>query len=279
MRWFKARNNLSQLPGESKIAAVPLEHIEKTSEDQERLKRWGPVRLAWAMPNYGPIFSPVYASHLATIAVASRYMTVEFMGKIPMIGATDRCYIHIACNNIVEECQQAGMTHIFWTESDMLLPVDTIPKLLEMDKDIAAGVYFLRGGEGQPCLYKRTPVTVKENPYVHTPIRVYDERGPFKVDCPGMGCVLMKLSLFDKLEEPFFDLKASRKGMKDGYGQDLYFFSKTRWAGIETWVNPDVVCDQIDTYTIGYKDYRKYLLEKQKNRDGFIAFDGHAIDS
>lgn len=229
------------------------------------------ARVAWCIPNYGPIFSQVYASHLAAIAYASRTFHVERLGELPMIGATDRMYITNACNRIVEEALQVDVTHIFWTESDMLLPKDVIPKLLNLRKHIASGVYFLRGGSGQPCLYKRTPTETKENPYLHTPITIYDERGPFRVDCPGMGCVLMETDIFRKIEKPWFDLKSNSAGKMDGYGQDLYFYTKVRWAGIEVWVDPSVICDQIDTYIVGYADYRKRLMENKEPFGGFIA--------
>src|SRR3990167_5478721 len=163
------------------------------------------TRVAWGIPQYGPIFAQVYASHLAAAVYASRYMTVERIGDIPMVGATDRMYLHSAANEIVRQAlAEPSITHVFWTESDMILPAEVLPRLLEMKKRIASGIYFLRGGTGQPCLYKRTPLEVKENPYLHTPITMYDERGPFKVDCPGMGCVLIETSVFREIEEPWF---------------------------------------------------------------------------
>ena len=236
------------------------------------------VRVAWAMPNYGPIFSVVYASHLAAIAYASRFFTNEQIGDMPMLACTDRMYITSACNTIVKEARGNNLTHIFWTESDMILPKDAVPKLLALKKPIASGIYFLRGGTGQPCLYKRTPLEMKENPYLHTPITMYDERGPFRVDCPGMGCVLIEMGVFDKVPEPWFDLKSNDVGKTNGYGQDLYFYTKVRWAGIEVWVDPSVICDQIDTQVVGYKDYRRRLAEGKGFGGGFIGLDAHVVD-
>lgn len=236
------------------------------------------VRVAWAMPNYGPLFSQVYSSHLAAIAYASRFFANEQIGDMPMLACTDRMYITSACNTIIKEARENNLTHIFWTESDMILPKDVVPKLLALKKAIASGVYFLRGGTGQPCLYKRTPLETKENPYLHTPITMYDERGPFKVDCPGMGCVLMEIGVFDKVPEPWFDLKSNDPGKTNGYGQDLYFYTKVRWAGIEVWVEPSVICDQIDTQIVGYKDYRRRLMEGKGLAGGFIGLDAHVVD-
>ena len=241
------------------------------------------TRIAWGIPQYGPIFAQVYASHLATIAYASRMFHMERLGDIPMVGATDRMYLHSAANEIVRQAlAEPSITHIFWTEADMILPVDTIPRLLAVGKPIVSGIYFLRGGSGQPCLYAPTPVEVKENPYLHTPISIYDERAPFPLHkkaggCPGMGCVLIETDVFRAIAEPWFDLKANDVGKKNGYGQDLYFYTKVKWAGYQVWADPSVVCDQIDTHIVGYGDYRRRLAQdKGIGAGGFIAIDGSA---
>jgi len=237
------------------------------------------VRLAWMMPAYGPIFPQVYNSHLACIAYTSRELSVRRLGDLPITGATDRMYLHSASNLCVAEALAVeDITHIFWTESDMILPNDTITKLLAVEKDIVSGVYFLRGGTGQPCLFVPTPLETKENPYLHTPVKVYDERGPFKLGkrggCPGMGCVLISTEVFKNIEPPWFDLKAGDPGAMNGYGQDLYFFTKVKWAGYEVWVDPSVICDQIDTVVSGYSDYRKKIDHgKGVGEGGFIALD------
>ena len=139
----------------------------------------------------------------------------------------------------------------------MILPPDTLQKLVEMDKPIASGIYFLRNGRGQPCLYQKI-LTSRENPYVHSPVTSFPTTEPFRVDCPGLGCVLFKREVFmnKKLEAPYFDLSANK------YGSDMYFFSKVKWAGIEVWAHPGVMCDQIDYKVETFEDYRKRLQEE-----------------
>lgn len=238
------------------------------------------IRVAWAIPCYGPMYPQVYSTHLATIAYASRFFAVEHMGDIPMVGATDKMYLHSASNEIVRQVlAEPAITHVFWTEMDMLLPPDAVPKLLELGKPIVSGIYFLRGGGGQPCLYAPPPCETIENPYVHTPITMYDERGPFKLakkagGCPGMGCVLFERQVFERIAEPWFDLKANDPGKKNGYGQDLYFYTKVRHAGFEVWAHPGVVCDQIDTTVVGYQQYRERLARSDRGLSGgFLALD------
>lgn len=278
MRLVKGDAYESSGDGEDSTPLSPLDDLERPVSNP---KFSSPAKVAWGIPAYGPFFLPfVYSSHLQAAAYASRYLTVEHMGDISMIGATDRMYTHSAANAIVHQAlEHPEITHIFWTEMDMVLPKDVIPRLLSLEKPIAAGVYFLRNGGGQPCLYAPTPVEIKENPYLHTPIPVYDERGPFPLHkkaggCPGMGCVLISMEVFRAIEEPWFDLKANDYGKRNGYGQDLYFYTKVRHAGFQVWVDPSVLCDQVDSQIVGYADYRRRLAEdKRIGAGGFIAFD------
>ena len=216
------------------------------------------AKVCWVMPTYGPIFSPVYSSHLLAIAYASRTMEV---GEIAGVGATDRMYTHSAENFLVRGfLSEPSWTHLFMTESDMLLPKATLPKLLALDKPIAAGLYFLRGGNGQPCLYYKT-LTPADNPYPHAPVTAFPTERPFLLQpggggCPGLGCVLIRREVFEAIEFPWFDLKESN------YGSDMYFYTKVRQAKIEVWIDPTVRCDQIDYTIASFADYEKRLKEQ-----------------
>ena len=150
-------------------------------------------------------------------------------------------------------------THIFFTEIDMILPPDTIIKLLALDKPIAAGLYHLRNGRGQPCLFQQI-LTSRENPYVFSPVTSFPLTTPFRVDHVGFGCVLFKREIFEdsKMTFPWFDLKA------DMYGSDMYFYTKVKNAEIPVWVDPTVHCDQIDYKVETFDDYQKRLVEDPK---------------
>lgn len=225
------------------------------------------AKILWGLTGYLRIpFPEVYASHLRAIAWASRYFTVDMAGEaeISGAGATDRMYTHSAENQLVEELLLGDATHLFLTEIDMVLPKHTLPALLELDKDVVSGVYFLRGGRGQPCLYQKV-MTPPENPYVHSPVHVFPSDGPFRIDCPGLGCVLFKREVFERVERPWFDLSAQK------YGSDMYFYTKAKQAGVEVWAHPGVFCDQMDYTRIGYRDYLKRLKDDPDfAKTGFI---------
>lgn len=236
------------------------------------------VRLAWAMVAYGPFpFAEVYASHLCAIAFASRYFAVHFLNGeslIRTVGSSDRMYTHSAENAVAREFLNSDATHLFMTEMDLVLPIDTIPALLQVDRPIVSGLYFLRGGRGQPCLYAKG-LTPGRNPFPHTPVSVFPTERPFKLGrlggCPGLGCVLLRREVFEAIEEPWFDLKERQPKTEEGYGSDMYFFTKVRDAGFEVWVDPRIRCGHMDYVSVGFDDYLTRLKDdKSYGRSGFV---------
>ena len=241
------------------------------------------MKIAWGLTGYGPLpYMPVYTSHLRAIAFASRAfevdvdlvervhadeptMRAELSARIGGVGATDRMYTHSAENRLVEELLGGDCTHLFLTEMDMILPKHTLVALAELAKPVASGLYFLRGGRGQPCLYRKV-VALSENPYAHSPVRLFPKTHPFQVDCPGLGCVLIHRSVFERLTYPWFDLAEGK------FGSDMYFYTKVREAGIEVWAHPGVACNQIDYQVVGWHTYQERL-----DTDPEFAANGYII--
>lgn len=226
-----------------------------------------PARIAWGMVAYGPFpYAPVYVSHMQVMARASRVLTERGDGsRIHFIGSTDRMYTHSAENLTVREFLETDSTHLFLTEMDMVLPADTIERLLALGQPIASGLYFLRGGRGQPCLYAKA-LTPPGNPYPHSPVTMFPTDRPFAISeqgggCPGLGCVLIAREVFERVPYPWFDLKESN------YGSDMYFYTKVREAGIQVWVEPAVRCGHMDYTEVTFDDY----LQRIKDDPKFLA--------
>jgi len=214
----------------------------------------GPARIAFASTNYGPLWRPAVESWLRVLAYSQRHLVREGLGEIAAAGITDRMYTHSAGNTLIKDMlADETLTHLFLTECDMLLPDETILRLLALDKPIASGVYFLRGGGGQPCLYQRL-VSMPDDSCGMTPVTLYPQDQPFRLrGCPGLGCLLIQRAVFAHIPFPWFDLKESH------YGSDLYFFTKALKAGVETWVDPQVRCGQIEYTTWSHDDYVERL--------------------
>lgn len=214
----------------------------------------------------------------------ARQFSIQSIGKIGGAGVTDRQYTHNAENGLVKGMlADPTFTHLFLTEMDMVLPHDCITKLLALDKDIATGLYFLRSetglDTGQPCVYKRSIWAGIEgrSEYLITQLKLFPLNEPFRIDAAGLGCALIKREVFERLQYPWFDLKAYRnnaEGLReDGYGSDVYFYKHVADAGFEVWLDPTVRCQQIDYYVAEIGDY----LWHMKNTPGFAGNGGFII--
>ena len=226
------------------------------------------VNIAFASTGYGPLWAPAVSSWLRTVAFTARTYTIKGAG------ITDRQYTHTAENQLVMEfLSNPDLTHLFFTEADMILPHDAIVKLVALDKDMASGVYFLRSdtqeGRGQPCLYKKAAgvdalkAKKKNVEFQHSAVSLFPQNEPFRVDCAGLGCMLFKRHVFEKVPYPWFDLKASSE-TELGYGSDIYFSKRARDTGMELWIDPTVQCGQIDYYETNIDDYRWQLENNPK---------------
>lgn len=235
--------------------------------------------VVFGVAGYGPAWPPAVDSWLRCVIMASRELTVTYMGKIGGTGITDRCYTSSAENRLAEGFLNIPeATHLFFTEIDMILPETAILDLLAVDKPIVSGVYFLRKSWGQPCLYKQVvQIARRRNDtrlYSHSPVSIFPQDKPFKLGdanssgVPGFGCVLFKREVFEKMSPPWFDLKEGT------YGSDMFFYANAHDAGYDVWVHPGVRCLQIDYYVTGIDDY----YDRLQNDPGFAA-SGYIIGS
>lgn len=145
--------------------------------------------------------------------------------------------------------------YIFFLDSDVLPPADTIERLMKHDKDVVTGLYFQRNPPFWPHLYKKS-----EAPGLWDSITHYDERKNEKgereyliqVDSAGMGCCLIKREVFDKIGT--IDENKPRPWFKFTTGwteqtresEDHYFFRRCSEEGIKVYADTSIVCGHID---------------------------------
>ena len=166
-------------------------------------------------------------------------------------------------NQLVQMAQAARADYIFFVDSDIILPHHALSALYEMDKDIALGTYPRK----EPAtIYSDVPYTTlyKHNesnrevfhPYF-LPLNELPASGCFPVDCGGLGCALIKTSVFDKLSFPYFVFinEPVIKGQM-GYciGEDMYFFRNCLRAGVQPYAEGSVRCGHIGKFIYRFKN-------------------------
>lgn len=145
-----------------------------------------------------------------------------------------------ARNILIEAAAENGCTHLLLVDDDMALKPDALMKLLSHDLDIVSGLY-LSGA------YPHAPVAfdiMDDDGRCH-PIYLFDKKESLiPIVAAGFGFLLLKMSVFDKLEKPFV-----RLGELDAeqWCDDIGFFNRVKAAGIQSYLDLDVCVGHIRT--------------------------------
>jgi glycosyltransferase involved in cell wall biosynthesis len=132
-------------------------------------------------------------------------------------------------NNLIKKAKEVKSDYVLWLDSDMMFPPTTALRLLEHNKDIVA------------CNYMRRSKPLKTVAYTNLndwdswlPMEIHDEL--IKVEGVGMGCMLMKLDMFDKLEKPYFEFRY-KEDTEDYFGEDFILLGKLRELGYDVFID------------------------------------------
>jgi hypothetical protein len=123
-----------------------------------------------------------------------------------------------------KEAIEKKSTHIFFIDSDMEFPPNTLKRLLAHDKDIITVEYNRR---------KLPPESVTQ------PLEEKSETELYKARVIGAGCLLIKTSVFEKVAKPWFNFGRNSVG-EVVIGEDTWFANSARDAGFDVWIDPQL---------------------------------------
>lgn len=143
---------------------------------------------------------------------------------------------------LIEKAREINSDYVLWLDSDMMFPSTVAVRLLEHNKDIVA------------CNYMRRSLPLKTVAY--TDVYDWDSWVPMspqdelvEVQGIGMGCMLMKTSVFDQLEKPYFEFRY-KEDTQDWYGEDFVLLHKLRNNNYKIYVDTILSMDikHVGTY-------------------------------
>ena len=194
--------------------------------------------------------------------------------KINYIGITERSLIDDARNCLTESFLKSSVEWLFWMDSDMTFPPDTLVKLFNLvetkEAKLATGIYYQRKGMNYPCIWSRGEETEsgevtgegdprsKYNQYLASFAIVHpDKKEPFKVHSAGFGCVLAHRTVFEMMDRPWF------KFIEKTCSEDFYFFVNAKKLGFDLWAEPTIDLGHIgDAPIITKHDFMKQANKK-----------------
>jgi glycosyltransferase involved in cell wall biosynthesis len=140
--------------------------------------------------------------------------------------------------NLISEWAKS-YDYLFSLDSDIVLPKDTLVKMLAADKDIISGLYIQRIPNTHTLeVYMDTP----NGGCTNIPYELIKDRGVVEIAACGMGAALIKSNVFRTVEYPHFFYKEALT-MRDTVSEDVYFCNKARAAGFTVWADASIKCD------------------------------------
>ena len=103
---------------------------------------------------------------------------------------------------LLEKAKEINSDYVLWLDSDMMFPSTTAIRLLNHEVDIVACNYMKRNKPIKPVAYNNFDDWESWLP-------IENINGLVKVEGVGMGCMLMKTEIFEKLKEKLKEKKNS----------------------------------------------------------------------
>jgi len=171
--------------------------------------------------------------------------------------------IQLARNDLVERALKHNPDYIFFIDSDMILPENILDDLINMDKDIASALYFMRSPP-----YKPIAKIMKDDLFYI--INTIPLNQIIEVDAVGFGCCLIKKEVFEKIkqkEKKIFDVKEQTVNNKTQLlGEDTFFCLKAKESGFKIFLNTGLICKHIGKSLVDENFYKLYLNLENKGK-------------
>lgn len=143
---------------------------------------------------------------------------------------------------------ELGAEYMLWLDSDIVFPATTAVRLMAHNEPVVTANYVRRQFPCKGVAYET--IGDWENPL---PFDVQD--GLVTVEGIGMGCVLMKTEIFEKIPKPWFEFGWSPES-NDFLGEDMMLWQKVNALGYEVKVDTSLSQElrHLGTYGFGPED-------------------------
>jgi hypothetical protein len=165
---------------------------------------------------------------------------------------------------------------LLWVDSDIVLTSDVLKKLWDtadkVSKPVVTGVYFISKENEQtmmmpmPCIFLETG-NEHELQYIHP----MPDNEVIKVDCAGMGLVLMHRTAVQKVLEHVGDDPAfgEKPGVDNRFiSEDIVFFRYLKEAGVPVYAHTGAQVQHMKRFSLDVNYYHAYwtlrFLEEQQ---------------
>jgi len=171
--------------------------------------------------------------------------------------------IDAARNDLVDRALKYNPDYIFFIDSDMILPDNILDDLINMNKEIASALYFMRSPP-----YKPIVKVMKDKMFCI--VNSIPLNQIIEIDAVGLGCCLVKREVFEKIKEKkekIFSIEEQKINDKTQLlGEDTVFCLRAKETGFKIFVNTGLICKHIGKSLIDENFYKLYLDSENKSK-------------
>ena len=151
--------------------------------------------------------------------------------------------------------------YLFSVDSDIVLPNDSLAKMLAHNVDMVSGVYIQRKPDQEILeIYRKNHLGGVSN----IPFTELQPVGLHEIDGCGFGCVLIKSDVIRKIGYPQFVYKSALDHIHT-VSEDVYFCAKAQEKGSKIYVDSTIVCKHIGN-TIFFPTIPEPVKEVTQNK-------------
>lgn len=196
---------------------------------------------AWELPRHKVLGGILHVDNV-TIAWAFGLRNLQIPGQF--IGVSGMPF-DMARNEVCKQAIASGCSHVFFLDSDVIPPHNTVLRLLSHNLDIVSGIYCRRSPP------HGVPVMIRNGNWIVD----YPKDSLIEVDLVGAGCLLIKTDVLRNLpaqskDKPWFNWKVDKRGTgmePDGecVSEDFSFNIHARKHGFKIMVDTGIMCRHV----------------------------------
>jgi hypothetical protein len=201
------------------------------------------------------VAQPIYGWVPAEAAMSFTQMVSKgtHQGYVVGIGQTSYGILSEARNILVRQvlAHNTPCTHVLFVDSDMLIPENTVERLLHRRKSIVSALYFMRRAPHLPVAIKTDQARDSNEPaafYIDYP------EGLSTVASAGLGCCLIETQVLKDIAAKYKDDKWF--SFEQNEGEDIFFCKRARSVGHTVYLDADVKCGHLADVVIHEGHFR-----------------------
>lgn len=176
--------------------------------------------------------------------------------------------LYISRENLAKVALNSKVDYLMFLDSDQIIQPDTIDRMaehLDRGEDIVTTLIFRKDPPFYPCIFSSAEELPNHQISLKfSDIETLDLSKPFYVESCGMGCLMMKTSILEKIPQPWFLPRPYT-------GEDISFmYEAVKKYGYKILCDPTIEIGHVGFKNYTRKDYFEFLRQERILLDGAV---------